>query len=284
MTEVVGARSASPGLRLARGSHLPADTPPLPSRKTSAPSSERALPLRGLCGNRRSSCRSRSSSSTCSIPLPTTDATIPAVYRNIAADPGDFAIMQLPLGWRNSFGVLGSEQTNLQYFQTAHGKPMIGGNISRAPAFKMEYFARIPLFKALTDLEMYKDVAPEVDAAARAQAGALMALYNVRYFITTPPIPGRYPYQDTWQRTEQYALDVLPLDPTPVWEADGYRVYRVNQPPVTLPFRLDLGSAGGQRAVPRRGLGRAYGRAAVRRDGELGDRRYAPRLYLPMPR
>jgi hypothetical protein len=134
----------------------------------------------------------------------------------------------------------------LQYFQTAHGKPMIGGNISRAPAFKMEYFARIPLFKALTDLEMYKDVAPDVDAAARTQAASLMSLYNVRYLVTTPPIPGRYPYQDTWQRTEQYALDVLPLDKTPVWEADGYRVYRVNQPPVTLPFRLDLGIPGNE--------------------------------------
>lgn len=181
-----------------------------------------------------------------SIPLPTTDATIPAVYRNIAAEPGDFTIMQLPLGWRNSFGALGSEQTNLQYFQTAHAKAMIGGNISRAPAFKMEYFARIPLFRALTDLEMHKEVDPETDQAARAQAADLMALYNVRYFITTPPIPGRYPYQDTWQRTEQYAKEVLPLDPAPVWQADGYTVYRVNQPPVVLPFRLDMGAAGNE--------------------------------------
>ena len=58
------------------------------------------------------------------VPLPTTDARIPEVYRRIGAEPGEFAIMQLPLGWRNSFGVLGSEQTNLQYFQTGHGKPM----------------------------------------------------------------------------------------------------------------------------------------------------------------
>jgi hypothetical protein len=180
------------------------------------------------------------------VPLPTTDATIPAVYRNIAAEPDDFAILQLPLGWRNSFGVLGSEQTNLQYFQTAHGKPMMGGNISRAPAFKMEYFARIPLFKAITDLEMYREVDPKVDAAARRQAADLMTLYNVRYFVTTPPIPGRYPYQDTWQRTEAYAKEVLPLDPDPVWQADGYTVYRVNQPPVTLPFRLDLGTPGNE--------------------------------------
>ncbi len=102
------------------------------------------------------------------VPLPTTDAAIPDIYRQIGSEAGEFAIMQLPLGWRNSFGVLGSEQTQLQYFQTAHGKPMVGGNISRAPAFKMDYFARIPLFRALTDLEMYRDVTPDVDAAARA--------------------------------------------------------------------------------------------------------------------
>ncbi len=178
------------------------------------------------------------------VPLPTTDARIPAVYQQIAAEPGEFAIMQLPLGWRNSFGVLGSELTQLQYFQTAHGKPMIGGNISRAPDFKMDYFARIPLFKALTDLEMYRDVDPETDAAARTQAAALMALYDVRYFITTPPIPGRYPYQDTWGRTEAYALDVLPLAQPAVWEADGYRVYRVQQPELAFPFRVDLGTPG----------------------------------------
>ena len=73
-----------------------------------------------------------------------------------------------------------------------------------------------------------------------------MALYDVRYFITTPPIPGRYPYQDTWQRTVAYAKEVLPLDPDPVWQTDGYTVYRVNQPPVALPFRLDLGTPGNE--------------------------------------
>ena len=192
------------------------------------------------------------------VPLPTTDATIPQVYQQIAGEPGEFAIMQLPLGWRNSFGVLGSEQTNLQYFQTAHGKPMLGGNISRAPAYKMDYFARIPLFQALTDLELYREVSPETDAAARKQAGDLMALYDVRYLITTPPIPGRFPYQDTWQRTEAYALDVLPLEKPPAWEQDGYRAYRVIQPAVAFPFRLDLGVSG---AEPYVGGGWDYGTA-----------------------
>lgn len=178
------------------------------------------------------------------IPLPTTDARVPEIYKQIAAEPGDFAVMQLPLGWRNSFGVLGSEQTQLQYFQTVHGKPMIGGNISRAPDFKMDYFARIPLFQAITDIEMYREVSPELDAAARSQAAALMALYDVRYFITTPPIPGRYPYQDTAARTEAYALEVLPLEQPAFWEQDGYRAYRVLQPELSFPFRVDLGASG----------------------------------------
>jgi hypothetical protein len=180
------------------------------------------------------------------IPLPTTDARAPEVYRRIGAEPGEFAVMQLPLGWRNSFGTLGSEQTNLQYFQTAHGKPLIGGNISRAPAYKMDYFARIPLFKALTGLEMYRPVDAQTDAAARAAAASLMALYDVRYFITTPPIPGRYPYQDTAPATEAYALEVLPLEKPAIWEADGYRAYRVIQPALAFPFRVDLGAAGAE--------------------------------------
>jgi hypothetical protein len=177
-------------------------------------------------------------------PLPTTDARIPEIYSLIAEEPGDFSVLQLPLGWRDSFGTLGSEQTQLQYFQTASGKAMIGGNVSRAPADKMDYFARIPLFKALTDLEMYREVPVEIDAAARAQAGDLMSLYDVRYLITTPPIPGRYPYQDTWQRTEAYALDVLPVEKPAFWEQDGYSAYRIVQAPIEFPFRLDFGTGG----------------------------------------
>ena len=61
-------------------------------------------------------------------PLPLSDARVPAIYAQIASEPGEFSLLQLPLGWRNSFGVLGPEKTLLQYYQTAHGKPMLGGD------------------------------------------------------------------------------------------------------------------------------------------------------------
>ena len=214
------------------------------------------------------------------VPLPTTDARVPAVYNQIATEPGDFTLLQLPLGWRNSFGVLGSERTQLQYYQSVHGKPIIGGNISHAPAFQMDYFGRIPLFRALTRLEMYQDVPPELDAAVRAQTAALMALYDVRYFITFPPIPGAYPYQDTWQKTQDYALQVLPLEKPAFWEKDGIKAYRVIQPAVAYPFRLDLGTAN---LEPYLGQGwdanageQPYGASAEWATGTTAD------LYLPL--
>lgn len=186
------------------------------------------------------------------VPLPMTDARIPDVYRQIAQEPGEFSILQLPLGWRNSFGVFGAERTQIQYYQTAHGKPMLGGNISRAPEFKMAYFRRIPLFQAIADVEFGRPVPPEVDAAARAQAGDLMYLFNVRYLIVLPPIPGRLPYADTYASTREYVLEVLPVDPQPVYDRDGIQVYRVRQPEGSPGFSLDLGTGD---TAPYRGEG-----------------------------
>jgi hypothetical protein len=175
-------------------------------------------------------------------PLPLTDARVPPVYQQIAQEEGDFAILQLPLGWRNSFGTLGAEDTRVQYYQTVHGKPMLGGNISRNPPIKMDYFARLPLFQALTAVEMYREPDATTDAAARAQAGELLALYQVRYVVMLPPVPGRVPYADTWARVQEYAHQILPLEAQPTYEADGVRAYRVLWPSARASMRIDFGS------------------------------------------
>ena len=41
-----------------------------------------------------------------SVPLPTTDATIPSVYARLGEDRGNYAILTLPFGLRSSFGTL----------------------------------------------------------------------------------------------------------------------------------------------------------------------------------
>ncbi|MEZ4863516.1 MAG: interleukin-like EMT inducer domain-containing protein [Caldilineaceae bacterium] len=186
------------------------------------------------------------------IPAPLTDARIPAVYNEIVADPRPVSVLQTPLGWRDSFEVLGPERTQLQYYQTLHGKPMLGGNISRAPAFKLDYFRRIPFFQALVDLQFGRTVAPETLAAAQAQATDLMYLYNTGYVLLYPPIPERYPYADTWQATWDFVKATLPLEQPPFWTGDGIEAYRVVQPTGADHFTLDLGVAD---ALPYRGEG-----------------------------
>ncbi len=185
-------------------------------------------------------------------PMPLTDARVPAPYAALAEQPGDWALLQLPMGWRNGFGVFGAEDTRVEWYQTVHGRPILSGNTSRNPAFKFEYFQRLPLLRAITGLEMYQPPDEATDQAARASAAELMALWNVRYLAINPPVAGRYPYTDTWKATQDYALDVIPLDPNPVWDADGVQIYAVQQADVPFPFELDLGS---RNTDPYRGPG-----------------------------
>ena len=186
------------------------------------------------------------------LPAPLSDARVPAVYAQIAADPAPVSVMHLPLGWRNSFGVFGPEKTLLQYYQTTHGKPMLGGNISRAPDFKMDYFRRVALFQVLEDIQFGRAVDPALDQAARDQAADLLYLYNTGYVLLMPPIPQRYPYADTWQAAWAYAKAVLPLEPQPFWTRDGIQAYRVIQLAGDDRFTVDLGAAGN---FPYRGEG-----------------------------
>jgi hypothetical protein len=214
------------------------------------------------------------------LPLPLSDARIPAVYNEIAADPRPVSVLQAPLGWRNSFGVFGPEQTLLQYYQTAHGKPMLGGNISRAPDFKLEYFQRIPYFQALTEIEFGRPVAPELLAAASEQADDLAYLYNLGYVVLFPPIPQRMPYPNTWQQSWDFLKTTLPLEAEPFWAQDGIEAYRVNQPAGGDEFALDLGSPG---TFPYRGEGwDAAETDTVAGETAIWATARASRLFLPL--
>ncbi|MFN8443838.1 MAG: interleukin-like EMT inducer domain-containing protein [Caldilineaceae bacterium] len=178
------------------------------------------------------------------LPLPLSDARIPALYQQIADDPRPVSVLQLPLGWRDSFEVLGPEETLLQYYQSAHGKAMLGGNTSRAPAFKLDYFRRLPFFQALTQIEFGHPVAQEVLDAARAEAAQLVQLYNLGYVILYPPIPDRKPYEDNWQASWDFVKQTLPLEPQPFWAEEGIEAYRVQIPARSDEMKLDLGTSG----------------------------------------
>jgi hypothetical protein len=176
-----------------------------------------------------------------SVPLPLTDARIPKVYRQIAADPDDSVILQLPLGWRNSFGVQGAESTQTQYYQSYHHKRLLSGNISRNPPFKFDYFRQVPILDSLITIQTYGQVSAERRDADRATAADFVSFYDIRYVVVAPGVPGRPPYVDTRDAAVAYIEDVLPLQK--VFSQDGWILYRVEQPSLPSSLALDLGSS-----------------------------------------
>lgn len=171
------------------------------------------------------------------VPLPLTDARVPDVYAQIAREPGDFAVLTLPLGWRNSFGQLGAEDARVQYYQSVHQKFIFPANIQRNPPYLFDYFARVPIFHSITELEFYRDVSPETRTRDKSLAPMLMAFFDVRYVVIHPAIPGRPPYSDTCGAVVEYVQNVLPLGEK-IFERDGILAYRVNQ--ATIPVRQEI--------------------------------------------
>lgn len=175
-----------------------------------------------------------------SVPLPLTDARIPPVYEQVAATPGDFAILQLPMGWRNSFGVQGAESTQTQYYQTYHHKRLLSGNISRNPPFKFDYFRQVPILESLITLQTYGQVDAARRAADQATASEFVSFYDVRYVVVAPGVEGRPPYVDTRDEAVAYVEEVLPTNN--VYDRDGWLLYEVDRPPLPDVFAVDLGT------------------------------------------
>ncbi|MBM3129612.1 MAG: hypothetical protein FJ009_13420 [Chloroflexi bacterium] len=175
------------------------------------------------------------------LPLPLTDARAPEVYAQIAREPGEFAILSVPLGWRNSFTMQGAEDTRTQAYQRAHGKSIFSGNTSRNPPSLFEYFDRIALFNSLAQVQMYHALSPETIARDRALAPHLAAFYDIRYVVVNAAAAERLPYSDTRDATHAYLKQVMPLGEK-IYERDGVVAYRVNQAQLPATQRVAFGT------------------------------------------
>lgn len=107
-----------------------------------------------------------------SIPLSLNDFRVPEIYGRLAAVPGDFTLLELPTGWRNGARVLGKSDKLImmqQWYQTVHGKRRLGGNTSRNPPYKFQYFTQAPLLGDLIALMNADPAAQSSEAQALTQ-------------------------------------------------------------------------------------------------------------------
>jgi hypothetical protein len=77
-----------------------------------------------------------------SAPISLSETKIPEFYKKIAVDKVNYAILELPFALSTSFYTLGdiNSSSRLQYFQTIHDKPILGGYISRVPNYIFNYY------------------------------------------------------------------------------------------------------------------------------------------------
>ena len=71
-------------------------------------------------------------------------AEVPSIYRLLAADPRPVRVLGLPFGIRDGMSSAGNVSAFGQYYQTLHGKRLVGGYISRLPTQQRRALSPLP--------------------------------------------------------------------------------------------------------------------------------------------
>jgi hypothetical protein len=94
-------------------------------------------------------------------PRPIFSAAIPSIYQQVANDPRDVRVIELPFGIRDGTMAMGNFTARTQFFQTAHHKPIIGGYVSRLSQRRVRENQRNSVLSALIRLSEGAALAPD---------------------------------------------------------------------------------------------------------------------------
>jgi hypothetical protein len=165
------------------------------------------------------------------VPYPQRPGAIASWYYQLGKEPGRFSILQLPPQddyWHGAFRM---------YDQTAHGKPVFGGYISRE--FPHPFLRSTPGYQELT----YVDGGGDIFATGPDVWYSELAKYATRYIVLEKD---RVPVTSTPRPAEELAPSreairhVLGELVRPIHEDKDLEVYRVPVPAVRVPF-LSIG-------------------------------------------
>jgi hypothetical protein len=110
-------------------------------------------------------------------------ARIPTVYQIVAKDPREVRVLSLPFGLRDGLSAEGSPSTPTQFYQTVHGKRLVGGYVSRLPDRTLERYRRHPVFGVLLDLSERVEVSQERKDAALERAERTLNRFDIGYVV-----------------------------------------------------------------------------------------------------
>jgi hypothetical protein len=134
------------------------------------------------------------------IPFPTFRPSVPRIYEQIGREPGQFTLLEIPLGRLSGLREFGTFPPSFLYYQTVHEKRIIGGYISRVPDRKKRVIVARPLLRKILELQG-TNLAPDIihDQPGGTPIDDLAAL-QVRYIIIHAPF-SRAPVRDYVEAT-----------------------------------------------------------------------------------
>src|SRR5687767_14643639 len=119
-------------------------------------------------------------------PAPRTlySAEISPIYDRIAADPRPVRVLVLPFGVRDGVWETGNFRPRSQYNQTRHGKPLIGGYLSRISQKRVDRMRKdYPTLDALIKISEARPLEPVVRSTLDERAEYFLEQANVGYVV-----------------------------------------------------------------------------------------------------
>jgi hypothetical protein len=144
-------------------------------------------------------------------PAPRTlySAAVPAFYHLVAADQRPVRLLELPYGVRDGVSSVGDFSARYQFYQTVHGKQLLGGYLSRISSRRVRELREQPTLDALIRMSEGDVLAPEEAAYIRSIAPRFIEQSRLGYVVIDrqrSPQPLVDLVTDAW-RLEELASD-----------------------------------------------------------------------------
>ena len=116
-------------------------------------------------------------------PRPLYSATVPRFYERVAQHEGEVRMLELPVGVRDGTSSIGNFSARSQFFQTVHGKPLIGGYLSRVSRRRIEEIRSDPMLAALVTLSEGGALDPARERALIEQGPAFIGQTRIGFVV-----------------------------------------------------------------------------------------------------
>jgi hypothetical protein len=154
-------------------------------------------------------------------PLTLYSAEVPPLYRHVAAAPATITLLEIPYGVRDGVSSVGNFTARSQFFQTAHGRTLMGGYLSRVPRRRVDELRMDPVRRALAILSENRRLRAGDETALLDAAPDFLRKNHIGFVVidherTNPTFQGlvikafRLRHIETNESLSLFATDVLP--------------------------------------------------------------------------